>query len=219
MSAIHQVAIAAKIASAGPPATNLIAHWKLNTGLTQAGGYASAWADQINSYSLAQATGSAQPAVQGDGSLLFDGSDDWMKATFTLAQPCTVFLLVKMVTWAQDYFICDGASTNTGVIYEGGSTPQIKLFNSGFGSNCTDLAVNTWGVVCAVWDGASSLLQVDANATVAGSSGTTAMDGFTLSARADGAGGSNTQVKEVLIYNAALDATARGNVRTYLATV
>lgn len=210
---------AAYVISAGPPATNLLKHWKLNTGLTQAGGFASAWADEVAGTSLAQATGANQPAVQGDGSLLFDGASDYMQATFTLGQPCTVYLLMKQVTWTSARDFCDGKNLNSGVIQQKGVTPQLDFYSGGFGGANGNFAVNTYGVVAAVWNSPTSVLQVDATAAVTGNSGVSTMGGFTLAAGGNGGSLTNIQVKEVLIYDVAHDATQRGTVRDYLATV
>lgn len=209
-----------------PPPANLAHHYKLNTGLTQAGGFASAWDDQVGTGHLLQATAAKQPAVQGDGSLLFDGSDDFMQAMFTLNQPCTVFVLLKPVTWIGDtYFFDGGASNDSGVVAQIGTTPEIVAYAGSISAANGDLTVGAFKVVAVVFNGASSVLQVDANTATTGDFGASNMGGFTLASVGGGTGlggtrnWSNIQVKEILIYDAALDATARGLVRDYLATV
>lgn len=214
-------------APAAPPSTNLLKWWKLNTGLTQSGGFASAWADQIAGTSLAQATGSSQPAVQASGALLFDGSDDYLKtATFTLNQPRTMFLRMKQVSFpgsGNDRYFTDGFTGDTNIIAQriSAGSPNIVAYAGAISSPCADLAVNTYATVCVVFNGASSVLQVDANTAITGNFGAGNAAGLTVAARENGQVGlfSNIEVKEILIYNAALDATARADVRAYMSTI
>ena len=201
----------------GPPSTNLFKHWKLNTGLTQSGGYASAWADQIGGTSLSQSNASCKPAVQGDGSLLFDGSNDAMDASFTRSNPETLYILCKHVTWRNDAGLTDGGNYARWISGKT-TTPQIQMYGGASLLN-TNLAVNTWGVVCAVWNGASSVFQIDATTAVTGNPGNTTPTTFVIGGHAANGNCGNWQIKEILMYSAAHDATARAAVRDYLATI
>lgn len=200
-----------------PPSTNLYKWWKLNTGLTQSGGVASAWADQISGTVLA-ASGTAQPAVQADGSLLFDGVDDAMSATFTRAQPHTTYLLAKQVSWINNGGLTDGGNFCTW-ISGATSSPTIQMYAGSASLFSSDMAVGAWGIVCGVFNGASSVFQIDATAAVTGNPGTGVATGIVIGAHGASAYFGNWQIKEVLLYDVAHDATARAAVRTYLATI
>jgi hypothetical protein len=216
------VGSAAYVISAGGalPMTNLVHQYKLNTGLTQAGGFASAWNDQIGTAHLAQATGANQPAVQGDGSLLFDGVNDTMAVAFANPQPYTVFAKCKVVTWVADKGIIDGkpSSGYAGIIDTSGVSPQVRMYSGANVGPSNDLAVGTYGVLQGVFNGASSVFQVDANTPITGDAGATVSVGLALAVVSTIDWG-NVQIKEILIYNAALDATQRAAVRSYLAGV
>lgn len=198
---------------------SLAAWYRLNQGITVATG-ASAWADASgNGRNIVQATGSLQPAVQGDGSLLFDGVDDFMQIAFTLVQPCTVYLRMKHIAWTVGNRISDGFSANGGAILQNGSTPQIQTFAGTLTGVNGNLALNTYGSVAAVFNGASSASQVDNTAAITGDAGAASMNGLTLGANASGAQPTNMQVKEVIVYSAAHDQATRDRVIAYLSTL
>jgi lysophospholipase L1-like esterase len=208
----------------GAPSTDLIEHWKLNTNLTQATGTASSWKGLRQVFNLLQATGTKQPAVQGDGSLLFDGTDDYMKALFAWeAIGFTVCLLMKQKTWASADCICD-TPTIVGLQYNAllqyTTANGISFYNGAAGTQNNNLALDTWAAVVLGVSAAETLIQVDATtATTDAGLGPNKMGGFLLASIHDIAQYANIQVKEVLLYRGVLDATARAAVRTYFATV
>jgi len=208
-----------------PPAANQVAWFR--KGIGQVGGAnCSQWTDQSGlNHHLLQGTGAAQPAIQGDGTLLFDGASHFMKCTgFTLTQPTTLYLRMRQVTWTSNRYFTDGNSVNTGVILQShtGATPQIEALADMAGASYLGpngaLTVNVYASVCAVFNGASSVLQVGAT-TVSGTLGTDSMGGFTLGAASLGVAFSNIQVAEGILYNVAHDASTRAAVIAYLNTL
>jgi hypothetical protein len=199
-----------------------VEHWKLNTGLTQSGGFASAWAGRVAGMSLAQATGAGQPATQVDGSLLFDGVDDSMMVTMALTQPCTVYLLAYILSGI-DKYVFNTETSGTAVSMYQSASEVIGIYAGGAGDLTAAYTFNTFQVFRAVFNGASSALQVDAGAVFTGDVGTDGIvtffniggiyDGFSSNSSC------NIQVKEILIYGAAHDTTQGDAVRAYLATV
>lgn len=203
------------------PTTDLVEHWKLNTGLTQAAGVASAWKGVRKGYILSS-SGTSQPAVQGDGSLLFDGSNDWMNALFAWSPDgFTVCLLAKQLSWAANDCIMDGGAVAfSGGIFQSSSTPQIGGYNGTFTTRNGDWALNTYATVIMTLSGSGCLSQIG-TATEVTSAGLAPkkMGGITLGATAALGQSANIQVKEVLIYRGSLDSTARAAVLAYFATV
>lgn len=200
---------------------NLAAWYRKGVGVTESGGLVSAWADQSgNGRNLVQATGTNQPALQGDGSILFDGIDNSMLATFTRNQPQTVYVLGKQVTWANTERWFDGSTGDRGTLQQTTASPQIRIF-AGTGMGNISLAVDTYGIIASVFNGANSVLQLNLGTPVTGDTGSGGdMTGFRLGSRGDGAGAfGNVQIKEILIYAAAHDATTRQKVIEYLASV
>lgn len=202
---------------------NPAAWFRRGIGITSALGAVSNWANQ-SSHGAArdakQATGSAQPALQPDGTILFDGTGDFLKCdAFTLVQPETVYLRMKQVTWTNVEAFFDGNALNGGQVQQITATPQIQMSaGTGVAAN-GNLAVDTWGSVCAVFNGASSLLQIDSTTPTAGNAGAGDMGGLTLGARGANNLFSNIQVSEVIIFAAAHDAATRAAVIAYLASV
>jgi hypothetical protein len=73
--------------------------------------------------------------------------------------------------------------------------------------------------VASVFNGASSVIQINNNSAVTGDVGAGDMGGFTLFARGDATNPSNSQCKEVIIYAAAHGDTTRARVISYLMAV
>ena len=190
-------------------------------GQTDAGGGAcSAWVDQSgNGRNLTQGTATNQPAIQSDGSLLFDGADNYMQAGFTLAQPYTVYLAFLPVSFTNADQIYSGVAADTGVLLQSGVTPTLALFaGSAVTNSISGPAVGARGVITAVFNGASSITQFNGGADVTGNPGATAPDGITLGCNFNASGAfSNIQAWELLIRSGMDNAATRLQIQQYLA--
>lgn len=204
---------------AEPPLASPAAWYKFNTGITVTGAGVSQWDDKSgNSRPLLQATDASRPAKQGDGSILFDGTNDYLKtATFTLGQPWTLYMLFKQVTSPGTFdYVIDGNTQNTGAIYQGNSSGQLQSFAfGGFGPAVTT-PLDQYVAIAMVFNQASSTLQYDDEAAATGTVNAGSANGFTLAAHGGVGSHSNLQVKEILIYAGAHDATQRTTVLDYL---
>lgn len=198
------------------------AWWRYGVGITQAGGKASAWADQTaNGNNLAQATAGAQPAVQANNTLLFDGVDDFMQATFTLSQPCTVYVAFIPVVITDVARIFDGVTANAR-LFEVSAGSLISMAAGASLAGTATIAQSAKGVACGVFNGASSVLHLAAagvNDITTGNAGANNMGGITLGGSRAGVEFSNIAVYEMLAFAGAHDATTRLNVLRYLASV
>lgn len=184
------------------------AWFRFNQGITVTGAGVSTWADKSgNSRDLLQGTDTNRPALQSDGSILFDGVDNYLKCNaFTLNQPTTIYLLMKQITWTAYDAFCDGNTNGTLNVYQFGPTqsPEIGLYaGSAEVANNSNLPLGSYGVVAAVFNGASSLLQVNSTTATTGNPGSVNAGGFILGANATPTAYTNVQVKEVIIYAAA----------------
>ena len=209
--------------AAGPIETQA-AWFRFKLGITSASGAVSQWDDQSgNDRHLLQATGTNQPALQTDLSILFDGVDNFLRCdAFTLDQPGTIYGLLRQVTWTISDIMWSGdPGTGEWQLGQRTATPQIAIFAGAVVANNSNLAVNTYGGIAAVYNGASSSLLVNATAETTGDAGLANAGGFTLGANGNATPGgyANTQVKEVLIYAAAHDATQRARVISYLSAI
>ena len=209
-----------------PPLTNLAAWYRKGTGITHVANAVSQWDDQSgNARHQLQAAVNSKPTLQGDGTVLFEspggGLDDYMMASFALVQPCTFYLRAKLLTWSSNRRLMGGAVNAGGEIHCSGTTPTIALYSGNFGvAPNSNLVIGQYSTVCAVFAGASSVLQVDATTATTGNAGATNPGGITLAA--GGPAGGNTshiQIAACLVYSAAHDATERAAVRTYLSSI
>jgi len=157
--------------------------------------------------------------LQGDGTILFDGSSDFMKTpTFVLAAPCTIYLRLKQVTWTLNDYILDGFTGNTGVLFQQATTSKLSLYAGAQVAENSAHALDTWGSIGVVFNGAGSVLDINGTATT-GNPGAANMAGLTIGSAGSGGGQwANVQVAEIVAYNVAHDTTQRAVVRAYLDT-
>lgn len=184
----------------------LAAWFRFGRGIVDSGGAVSRWDDQSgHGRHLIQTTGTNQPALQSDGSILFDGVDNWLQtAAFPFSQPCTIYICFRQVTFTNSDRVFDGFTTSTGIVFQRTTSPDLGMF-AGVGEwTFGSLALNAYGACCVVFNGASSLGQLNNNSAVGGSPGAGAMGGFTLGSTGNSPGlFSNIQVKEVILYTGA----------------
>lgn len=193
------------------------AWFPFGVGITSAAGAVSQWDDQSgNGRHLKQATATNQPTLEADGSITFDGVDNFLKCdAFTLDQPETVYLLFKQITWTSTERIFSGNALSSGDLVQLTSTPQIGLF-AGTATSLVSMTLDAYGVIAGVFNGASSSIQLNSGTPATGNCGAANMGGFTLGASGAPGGWANIQVKEVIIFAAAHDSTQRAAVIKYL---
>jgi hypothetical protein len=152
-------------------------------------------------------TGAKPARIIGSQQVLWDGSDDFLKTgAFTLDQPLTQIMVVKQVTWTSgDVFISGVDGTNECQIGQRNATPELQLYAGSLVAGNTGLAVATYGVVSAVFNGASSRLQVNLGTATTGDPGAQNMGAVTLGAASGGSQGfANMQVKAAAVCTGAL---------------
>lgn len=202
------------------PLPGMAAWFRWGVGITSSGGAVSQWNDQSgNARHLIQATGTNQPALQADNSILFDGADNFLQCVaFTLNQPTTIYLLAKQVTSLGNDRFCDGNAANSGSVRQG-TSPNITLHAGIVAATNGNLALDTWGVISAIFNGASSELQVNRTTAATGDAGAGNMGGLTLGASGGEALFGNVQIKELILYASAHSAAQKLQCLTYLAAL
>lgn len=198
-----------------------VADYQAGIGLTGTTN-ASAWANQLGSAGpLVQASGPNQPSIESDGSLLFDGAAQFIKtAAFTLAQPATFYLVLKQVAWADNTYIFDGNTSASMALTPRTTTPQVQLYAGALSNTNSDLTVGAYAVVTALFNGASSILNVNSGTDATGNPGAQAADGFTLGAIGGSAANfANIQVKRIIIRSSADSAALQLQIQALLGNI
>jgi len=164
-------------------------------------------------------TGALPAQIVGSSRILCDGVDNYLKTNaFTLNQPTTVVLVFKQVSWTNNEYLTDGGALGTGRLSQFTTSPQLGITsnNVNYITGNGDLAVGAYGVAAIVFNGASSLLQINNGTPSTGDAGAGNMGGFTLGAAANAGSPSNIQVYEAAIFPTALSAADRASVAAYL---
>lgn len=197
------------------------AWFRFNAGITEAGAGVSAWADASgNSRNLLQGTDGNRPTKQADGSILFNGTDEFMStAGFTSEQPLTDAYLLKQVTWTAGDYISDGATVDKKTLYQNTTTPNLRGYSGSFGTPVAGPAIGVYGVVIDVRNGASSGLATNTGAMTLEDFGANDPNGLVLGASGGGALFSNIEVREVIRFHKALSEAERWFIVHRLAEV
>lgn len=196
--AVHWASLDAYIRSLGPAGW-----WLKGQGQTVTGSGVSQWDDLSgNGRHLLQGTDAARPALQADGSVLFNGTSHYLKTNaFTLNQPEWVLWVGKQVSWTGVDRVFDGNADVSGVLYQSPTTPRLRLYAGVGSTENANLAVGALGVVSCVINGASSALQINNTAATGGDPGAANMGGLTLGAAATGASNwANISTSELLVF-------------------
>lgn len=204
------------------PRVNLAAWYRYRIGMTNVSGACSSWADQSgNTRPLLQATASARPTILSDGSLSFDGIAQYMQATFTLVQPCTIYLAFQQLSWTSGDGVLDGATGATKVTQHTGS-PKLAMDGGSALADDATIALNVPGAIACVFNSTSSVYQAAggaASVTTTGDASTNNPGGITLGALQAPGNFGNIRVYEMCVYSVAHDAPTRLQVLRYLGRI
>lgn len=185
----------------------ILAWYRADLGVTQAGGKASAWADQSGNVdgtnrTLQQATPAKQPTYTVSDGLLGGQpsissaylTEQWMQTgvwSTPLAQPCTALVVGYYTTTAHECWAFDsGAGAESGLVANRGPS-TVRLFGgSSYSSSPVALAFNTPAVFLAQLDsvGGSSLWVSQGTGNAQGAVGTSAPSPLLILDAAAGAG-------------------------------
>ena len=205
-----------------PTRVNLAAWYRFHLGITNVSGKCSSWYDYSgNQRPLLQATASARPTINSDGSLTFDGVSQYLQAAFTLAQPFTIYAALRQLAWTSTNVLLAGYAASIALTQKTAS-PGIAA------SAGTDLTVSNTipvgvnGVLCFVGNSTSSVYQAGggaASVTTTGDANTNGPGGLTLGASASPGNYANVRFFEVAVFSAAHDANTRLQILRYMARI
>jgi hypothetical protein len=180
--------------------------------------------DRIDDYSgngntLVSNGGSGRPTLRNSGAqwwLAFNGTSHYLQAAFTLAQPYTRVSAAQQVSWTGGDRLWDGKTSNGGILFQNGTTPQVYMFAGSSNPFSSAMTVGANHVVTEIFDGASSVLAIDNNGDNTGNPGSADPDGATIGAR----GSASSGFSDILWFGAiwigrALDSGEIADCRTF----
>lgn len=203
--------------------TNLVAWYRADIGVSLATGVAS-WANlaPTGARPLTQGTTANQPLMvtgsNGLPSIRFDGVNDALKATFTLTQPETVFIVYKHITLhATQKYIFDGATVN-GMTLQTNQGASSSMYSGVTLIANTQIASGSYAYATITFNGVSSQMRANGIVVASGNAGTNTADGLTLGAAGNMSSWTNIEVAEVIITNSVASAGEIATVESYLQT-
>jgi hypothetical protein len=185
-------------------------------------GFVSKWYDQSgNGRDAAQSTASAQPGLAllaaGKPAVVFDGVDDQLvTASFTVNQPVSFNISARWIAAANLNYsnLFDGLTVDHNAFARATSSSNVnKAFMFGGSnflfSNANDITVGARFAAGGCFQGASSILEINATTTASFTGppdfGTNATNGLTIGSVGAGDTGraANAEIQELILFNTA----------------
>lgn len=171
-----------------------------------------------------QAAAAARPILRKDEGgrhyLQFDGTDDLLRALFSIPQP---FERVSAIRQGNS----DGNSRQTfgggsaagGMLFHHAPVPSLSIASSVTAATRTDFPAGTTAVVTERFDGSNSRLGVNLAAFTTGHPGAVSPGGITIGGRHDGlsSGASNVRLYGLVMRAGAMGDTRLAQLRQHLA--
>jgi hypothetical protein len=188
------------------PLAGLVYDWDADNAVNSGGVVTGNMTDSIGGISLAPTASPvwASNVINGHASITLNGTTQYMSvgAGVTIAQPLEMWSVHKTITWTSSGTIIGGACTTC----FNGSSPQLGVYAGGGARQVTDgdLAVGTWGICRAVFNGVSSTVTIGTGSTnTTGTSPGTAglTGGFVWGGWSGGINLSNVSITRTMIYN------------------
>lgn len=152
-----------------------------------------------------------RPCLEGDG------IGRWISASFPLAQPWVRISALRQKSWTDGRRIFASPGSNSGLLYQRGSQPNLVLHFGSGPATATELAVGATGIVTERHSGASSRIAINGGAYASGNAGTAAATGVALFAAAGGASPANARCYGLVVVNRDLSDEEVAAVRGFLA--
>jgi hypothetical protein len=190
----------------------------------------SQWADLSGKgRNLTQSITNNQPAynsvtLNGKPTVTFDGSNDCLVATFSLAQPYMFFLVMR-----EESHIANGRFTSGRPVagdprsgeFFATATNSVSIFAGttlGITNNALIPLLPLFNIWDLVFDGSSSAIRLQASGlSSTGNAGTNNLSGLVLGAAQNASSSpSNVSIAEFLVYSRSLPTAEAAKIRSYL---
>mgnify|MGYP001616056277 CR=1 FL=1 len=164
-------------------------------------------------------TGAKPAQIVGSPKLLFDGVAHYLQATFTLNQPMSYYVVAKRPTFSTNGYFIDGNTGANVSIRNQPTTPDFDIYaGSATGIN-SNWAENSYNVIMAIINGASSSSKVGATAAVSGNAGANNAGGLTVGAAGNGTSPTNIQIKEIIVRTISDSTATQIQIYSYLKAI
>jgi len=157
----------------------------------------------------------AKPAqiVKSAQLMLTNAAGQYMTATYGPTDPQSLYMVFKQNSWTLNNTVFSSAGDDMNISQQT-ATPKVGLFAGSAAAENADAALGSFAIGCFLFNAAGSLVQINAGTATTGNPGSVSGATINLSRSSLGA---DFQVKELIAFSAAHDATQRAAVRNYLA--
>jgi len=151
--------------------------------------------------------------LNGHTTVRFDGVNQYgVNAIIPIPQPATYYAVFKQITWTANRSIFDSNGGIQHYIQQNAISPNLKCYAGALSLDLNPaLALNTYGIVTCVFNGANSEFRNNNNASQIGNFGNNNLIGLAL-ANFDNAGNNGNCEWSYLIIRSAADNTSTQNL-------
>tara|TARA_Y100000310_G_scaffold345703_1_gene468515 strand:+ start:4278 stop:5000 length:723 start_codon:yes stop_codon:yes gene_type:complete len=219
----HTTDSGAVAAVAFPTVTGLQYRWRADEGVT--GDPVTAWATVSDSPSSKTLTGTgadfgATDGPNGTPAITFDGSNDQLVGTLTIAQPFHICYVMQQVTWTANDRIMEIRTDGNALIRQrqsgGVGAYEIRHSFGLGGKNMVNPTDALWHAYECFGSGAASYQELDGTRVSGENPGTDGMTALSLASTYAGGNYANIAFAEIFLLDQDLDAGERANVETYM---
>lgn len=187
---------------------NTIADYQDGVGFTGVNN-ATTWANQLGiAGSLAGHGAGGGPTINGNGSLTFNGINQFFDAGFVFNQPEMIYMIVNPIVWTKPKRIMDGfvAFDSADIIFDkgggGGISPNVTQYAGNYGGqDLINFTAGIFHILTVLFNGVNSFLQIDQNAPGLGNAGAINAQGITIASSQGGNNWSNIGLKRLILRN------------------
>lgn len=186
------------------------------------------WQDQSGlAHHPGQATAGLRPLlkltqVNGYPSVRFDGTDDYLKATWAFSKPMTIFIVVNSISWTNNDHMVGGGSGDVNNIFQGAAGSNVRYYSGETGSGAPQVSPTNgvWCILCAKAEadgtGESKQLRLNAGAASTQTGVASGVNGITLGAHPNPSNYADCEFAAVVMYASFLSTGDETLVRDFL---
>jgi hypothetical protein len=167
-----------------------------------------------------QPTGVRRPLYKTAGGLHWlegDGVDDWLRSTFTIAQPIERVSAIRQISWTDTDQIFGGTTINGAALLQSGVSPSLSMFSGLSGPSSTAAIVGADAVITERFDDNNSRLAVNNGSYATGDADTRVPGGITIFAQNNNTAAANARCYGVTMRAGLLTDVQIASLRTYYA--
>lgn len=159
------------------------------------------WVDETgngNALTAGSAPTYIDSGINGNPSVRFDGTDDFLNVSWSaISQPTNIYIVAKLRSTGSNAYLIDGGSANEQAFRERSGVWSLFAGNSNVNGSSVDSNNHIFSLFV---DGSNSYFRVDGSVDGSGIAGSSSLSGLTVGSKGDQTNFGPFDVGEILVY-------------------